>query len=95
MFPKAITLVSILALVVAVQAQDAPQVLSVGTGAEAAVLDSSNLMKRACVYDGCACNISRGGLACYGGNVYQCSPEGKCCNFGPRKSCQTCGQPQC
>ncbi|KAF9014559.1 hypothetical protein BGZ52_006550, partial [Haplosporangium bisporale] len=74
---------------------DDPQVLSVGTCAEAAMVDSHNLMKRACVYDRCSCNISSGGMACCGGNVYQCSPEGKCCNFGLRKSRQTCGVPQC
>ncbi|KAF9301187.1 hypothetical protein BG003_002916, partial [Podila horticola] len=75
-------------------AASAPQVLqaSAYVEAEAAAL---GLEKRGCVYDGCRCNISRGGLACYGNNVYQCSPKGDCCNFGYRKSCADCGKLNC
>ncbi|KAG0012732.1 hypothetical protein BGZ82_002447 [Podila clonocystis] len=106
MFPKALTLLSVLALIVAVQAQgDVPQVISFGDdiakaaevieSAEAVMIDNPSLMKRGCVYDGCRCNVSRGGLACYGDNVYQCSPSGKCCNFGRRDSCRQCGRLTC
>ncbi|KAG0346375.1 hypothetical protein BG005_000785, partial [Podila minutissima] len=53
------------------------------------------LEKRGCDCDSCRCNISRGGLTCYGNKVYQCSPSGDCCNFGYRKSCAKCGQLNC
>ncbi|KAG0076875.1 hypothetical protein BGZ93_000800 [Podila epicladia] len=98
MFPKALALLSVLALAVAVQAQgDAPQVISFGDDvAKAAEVGSTNLMKRACVYDGCRCTPSaKGGLACGGSNVYQCAPNGDCCNYGFRHSCNNCGKLQC
>ncbi|KAF9203958.1 hypothetical protein BGZ59_001345, partial [Podila verticillata] len=99
MFAKSFALIAVLAVAVSAatipEAASAPQVLAAGPYIEAEAA-AGNLDKRAgCVYDGCRCSISRGGLACYGNNVYQCSPSGGCCNFGYRKSCADCGKLQC
>ncbi|KAK3845742.1 MAG: hypothetical protein J3R72DRAFT_435534 [Linnemannia gamsii] len=61
-----------------------PQVLH---GGETPVLEARSLLKRSCTYNGCRCNISSGGLACLNGNIYQCSPTGGCCIFGPSSRC--------
>ncbi|KAG0085204.1 hypothetical protein BGZ93_000799 [Podila epicladia] len=98
MFSKTLALVAVLAVAVSAatipEAASAPQVLQASAYVEAESAAGA-LEKRGCVYDGCRCNISRGGLACYGNNVYQCSPSGECCNFGYRNSCAQCGKLNC
>ncbi|KAF9373070.1 hypothetical protein CPC16_002056 [Podila verticillata] len=86
MFPKTLALLSVLTLVVAIQAQDeVPQVLTVGEL-------TAPLIKRACIYDECKCNKSdKDGKACHGSNIYQCNANGECCNYGFSKSCDRCG----
>ncbi|KAF9375642.1 hypothetical protein CPB97_011335 [Podila verticillata] len=99
MFAKTFALVAVLAVAVSAatipEAASAPQVLAAGPyiDAEAAAGNLDN--RAACVYDGCRCDIGSSGLACYGNNVYQCSPDGSCCNYGYRDSCAQCGQLQC
>ncbi|KAG0016418.1 hypothetical protein BGZ82_001094 [Podila clonocystis] len=104
MYSKVLALVTVLAVAVSAatipeaQAEGAlPQVLHVGEALAqgSSPLEARSLMKRGCYYNGCRCNVSRGGLACYGDDVYQCAPDGNCCIFGYRKSCHDCGQLQC
>ncbi|KAG0089141.1 hypothetical protein BGZ93_009481 [Podila epicladia] len=104
MYSKVLALAAILVVAVSAatipdtQAESAlPQVLHVGEALAqgSSPLDARSLMKRDCYYNGCRCNISSGGLACYGDNVYQCAPDGRCCVFGYRQSCHDCGQPYC
>ncbi len=48
--------------------------------------------KSVCIYDGCRCYIGTPqGQYCYGSNVYECNPTGKCCSYGYRQSCAQCG----
>ncbi|KAF9011509.1 hypothetical protein BGZ52_007336, partial [Haplosporangium bisporale] len=90
MFPKVLALLSVLALAVAVQAQDGPQILS----ARYRPTDPS-LTKRDCVF-GCHCNQAEAGkLVCAGNNVRQCAYNGGCCDYGYRKSCAQCGKLTC
>ncbi|KAG0134859.1 hypothetical protein HOY82DRAFT_515710 [Tuber indicum] len=65
--------------------------------------DTSDLEKRACVYDGCKCSTSwspglycgycaavttcKNGYPCED-NVYQCGTGGKCCNYGVKTTCK-------
>lgn len=49
-----------------------------------------------CVYDGCECwPGTPQGEYCLGDNVYECSPDGSCCNYGYRDSCAQCGALRC
>ncbi|KAF9293426.1 hypothetical protein BGZ74_011712 [Mortierella antarctica] len=97
-FSKTPALVAVLAIAISAAtipaAASAPQVLQASAYVEAESAAGA-LEKRGCDCDSCRCNISRGGLTCYGNNVYQCSPSGDCCNFGYRKSCAQCGQHNC
>ncbi|KAF8877688.1 hypothetical protein BD779DRAFT_1650208 [Infundibulicybe gibba] len=44
---------------------------------------------------GLVCGINLPDLRCINGDVYQCNSNGKTCNFGPRASCQDCGELSC
>ncbi|GJJ75162.1 hypothetical protein EMPS_07520 [Entomortierella parvispora] len=95
MFARAAVLLSVIALVVSAQS---PEVLEAGTTPHkvAAVAAGLNeISPQGCYYNGCRCNISPGGLACLGSNVYQCSPSGDCCIYGYRESCAQCGRINC
>ncbi|KAG0042014.1 hypothetical protein BGZ83_001003 [Gryganskiella cystojenkinii] len=97
MFARAAVLLSVLALAVSVSAQS-PEVLDVGTlgnKAVAVAAGANEISPQGCYYNGCRCNISPGGLACLGNNVYQCSPKGECCIYGYRESCAKCGKLSC
>jgi len=63
-------------------------------------LESRDLTKRACKYDGCSCKSgTKQGEYCYicdqvnyyaAGKIadlYECSPSGNCCNYGPATVC--------
>ncbi|KAG0334234.1 hypothetical protein BG000_008492 [Podila horticola] len=104
MYSKVLALVAVVAVTVSAatipdaQAEGSlPQVLHVGEARAqgSSPLEARSLMKRDCYYNGCRCNVSRGGLACYGDDVYQCAPNGECCIFGYRQQCHDCGTPYC
>ncbi|KFH73019.1 hypothetical protein MVEG_00244 [Podila verticillata NRRL 6337] len=54
---------------------------------------STNLMKRACYFNGCRCNPSLGGLACHSDDVCKSESNGECCISGYRQQCRDCGRP--
>ncbi|KAK6338959.1 hypothetical protein TWF696_009757 [Orbilia brochopaga] len=66
------------------------------------VAEVETLDKRACKYNGCRCASSAKGVYCGGcggvtnlgsggawGHVYQCNGAKSCCDYGPRKSCDS------
>ena len=95
MFARAAILLSVIALVVSAQSPVVLEAGSTGNKVAAVAAGLNGITPQACYYNGCRCNISPGGLACLGDNIYQCSPSGKCCIFGYRDSCAKCGRPNC
>ncbi|KAG0009379.1 hypothetical protein BGZ82_004049, partial [Podila clonocystis] len=78
MFPKTFVLISVLAL--AVYAVTLPEVAQ---GREA------DTVKPASCPTNCECSRAFSGFECSKNNhVYQCSPQGQCCDWGYRDSCR-------
>ena len=49
-----------------------------------------------CKYDGCQCDEGiPQGQYCDGSYLYECNPDGGCCNCGYRTSCDECGELYC
>lgn len=83
MFPKALILLSVLALDVC--ASIIP---------ETAHADGVNSVRPAsCVRDNCKCSKLFNGIECHGNYIYQCGASGYCCNWGYRATCAKCGDP--
>ncbi|KAH7234613.1 uncharacterized protein BKA55DRAFT_694784 [Fusarium redolens] len=78
--------------------------VALATAVFAGTLDSS-LDKRACTPTTCHCNGIQGQFCgyddpanpgCKTGYVYECQAgTGNACSYGPRNSCQQCGELQC
>lgn len=83
MIPKALILLFVLTLgVSAAIIPETPQA------------EGANSVRASCV-PGCQCRKRFNGLECNGNYIYQCGPNGECCNWGYRDSCARCGNLKC